>query len=202
MVTFPKAVTDILSDFFDIQFTFPDRIPKQIFTASLECKTAFLQALFDDDGSMTVQLVVGIHNVNIMRETKLLLNSVDIKTSNVRVHHYTHKKYIHKKDKVTLGIPTKEYLKFKNLIGFSHPQKSRNLEFAIQTRNREQRTRDPNYIEDRILKILEFKPSKTMQFANELLFTINGIMPHLNRMLNEDLIIKRGFKNEIIWDIA
>ena len=84
----------------------------------------------------------------------------------------------------------------------SHPQKSRNLEFAIQTRNREQRTRDPNYIEDRILKILEFKPSKTMQFANELLFTINGIMPHLNRMLNEDLIIKRGFKNEIIWDIA
>lgn len=202
IITFPKAVTDILSNFFDIQFTFPNRIPKRIFAASLECKTSFLQALFDDDGSMTAQLVVGIHNANIMKEIRLLLNYIGIKTSHVRVHHYTQKKYLHKKDKVTLNIPTKEYSKFKSLIGFSHPQKSRNLELAIQTRNRKQRTRDPNYIEDRILRVLEFKPSKTMELANELLYTINGVRPHLDRMLEEGLIIKSGYKNEVVWDIA
>lgn len=202
MVTFPKALADILSKSFDIQFTFPNRIPKQIFHAPLECKTAFLQALFDDDGTMTSQLTVGIHNLNIMQEIKLLLNSVGLETSHVMVHRYTRKEYLHKKDKVTLSIPKSEYIKFKDLIGFSHPLKSKKLEFALQTRNRKQRTRDPNYIEDRILKILEFKPSKTMELANELLFTMNGITPHLNRMLKEDLIIKRGFKNELIWDIA
>ena len=202
IVTFPKAITDILSNFFDIQFTFPNRIPKKIFTASLECKTAFLQALFDDEGSMTSKLIVGIHNYNIMKEIKLLLNSIGIKTGNVMVHHYTTEGYMHKKDKVTLSIPTKEYVKFKNLIGFLHPQKSKKLESAIQTRNRKQRTRDPNYIQDRVLKILEFKPSKTMEIANELLLTINGLRPHLDRMLEERLIIRTGFKNEIIWDIA
>ncbi len=202
IVTFPKAITDILSNFFDIQFTFPNRIPKKIFTASLECKAAFLQALFDDEGTMTSKIIVGIHNVDIMKEIKLLLNSIGLKTSNVMIYHYTTEGYTHKKDKVTLSIPTKEYVKFKNLIGFSHPQKSRNLEIAIQTRNRKQRTRDPNYIEDRILRILELKPSKTMELANELLFTENGIRPHLNRMLKANQITRRGFKNELIWDIA
>jgi len=151
---------------------------------------------------MTAQLTVGIHNLNIMKEIKLLLNSIGLETSHVMVHQYTHKEYLHKKDKVTLSIPKREYVKFKILIGFFHPQKSRNLEIAIQTRNRKQRTRDPNYIEDRILRILEFKPSKTMELANELLFTINGIMPHLNRMLEGGLIIKKGYKNEIMWDIT
>lgn len=76
------------------------------------------------------------------------------------------------------------------------------MEFAIRTQNRQQRTRDPNYIEEEILNILEYKPSPTMELANELMFTINGIMPHLNRMLEEGLIVKRGHSNEIIWDIA
>ena len=200
-VNFSKAITDILSHFFDILFTFPNRIPKQIFNSSLECKTAFLQALFDDDGTMTSQLVVGIHNLNIMREIKSLIDSVGIKTNNLVIHHYTRKEYIHKKDKVTLSIPTKEYKKFRDLIGFSHPQKSKNLEVAIKRKDRRQRTRDSKYIEKRILVILRDKPSKTIELANGLLFTWNGIMPHLDMLLKKGLIEKKGYKNEIIWNI-
>jgi hypothetical protein len=36
------------------------------------------------------------------------------------------------------------------------------------------------------------------------MFTMNGLRPHLDRMLEEGLIIKikRGYKNKVIWDIA
>ena len=196
-VNFPKAITDILSHCFNIAFTHPNKLPSQIFTASLECKKAFLQALFDDEGTISTNLIVGIHNISIMEEIKALINSIGIETGNLMIHPYPYKK-----DKITLRIPTKEYIKFKDLIGFSHPQKAANLEIAIQRKNREQRTRDMNYIEERILRILELKPSKTMELANELLFTINGINPHLKRMLNDGLITKRGYKNEFIWDIV
>lgn len=201
LINFSKALTDILSDFFNIQFTFPNRIPKLIFNSPLKCKTAFLQSLFDDDGTMTAQLVVGIHNLNIMKEIRLLIKSTGINTNNLVVHRYTSQEYIHKKDKVTLGIPTKEYEKFRDLIGFAHPEKSRKLDIAIRTRHRKQRTRDPNYVQKRILGILQNKPSKTMELANRLLFTRTGIMPHLDLLLKKGLIEKKGFKNEAIWHI-
>ena len=200
-LNFSKAITDTLSYYFNIQFTFPNRIPKQIFNSSLDCKTAFLRALFDDDGTMTAHLVVGIHNLDIMKEINLLINSIGIDANPLLVHRYTDKKYIHKKDKITLTIPPREYKKFRDLIGFSHPEKSRKLEIAIKTKNRKQRTRDPNYIQKRILEILQNKPSKTMKLANELLFTWNGIIPHLDILLKKGLIEKKGFKNETIWHI-
>ena len=65
-----------------------------------------------------------------------------------------------------------------------------------------QRTRDPNYIAQEILKIIEVKPSRTMELANILLLTNQGLTPHLNRMLEEGLIVKRGYKNKVIWDVA
>ena len=201
LVNFSKALTDILSDFFDIHFTFPNRIPKLVFNSPLKCKTAFLQSLFDDDGTMTAQLIVGIHNLNIMEEIKSLINSVGVNTNEVLVHRYTSPEYIHKKDKVTLTVPPREYENFRDLIGFAHPEKSKKLDIAIKVRYRKQRTRDPNYIQKRILKILQNKPSKTMELANGLLFTRTGIMPHLELLLKKELIEKKGFKNESIWHI-
>ena len=51
------------------------------------------------------------------------------------------------------------------------------------------------------MKILN-KPSKTMELANKLLFTMNGLRPHLDRMLQQDKIIKRGYTNEFVWHIS
>jgi len=194
---FPKVITDILAYLFDVQFTYPNRIPKLVFTADDKLKKVFLQALFDDEGSMTAQLVLTIHNVNIMEEIKSLISSLGIKTSKVMVHHYEYKR-----NKVYFQIPKSEYKRFQQEIGFSHPEKARKLKLAIRTQNRRQRTRNPDYIEQEILKLLDIKPSPTIELANELMFTINGIMPHLDRMLEEGLIVKKGYRNKVIWDIA
>ncbi len=195
-VNFPKAITDILLPAFDVQFTYPDRLPKTIFAASFECQRAFLQALFDDEGTISTNLAVGIHNLNIMNEIKQLINLLGIKTGPVMIHPYQHKM-----DKVTLNIPKFEYVKFKERIGFSHPEKAKKLDLAIQTRNREQRTRDPNFIEQEILKLLQPGPLRTLDLANTLQFTITGITPHLNRMLMNGRIIKQGYRNRSIWTL-
>ncbi|MBS3105589.1 hypothetical protein J4234_04995 [Candidatus Woesearchaeota archaeon] len=197
LVFFPKVVTDLLASLFDIQFTYPNRIPKLIFTASEDLKKNFLQALFDDEGTISAQLALTIHNVRIMEEIKSLIISLGINVSKVMVYYYSHKT-----NKVYFQISKKDYELFQKKIGFSHPEKAKKLELAIRTQNREQRTRNPNYIEQEIIKILEMKPSPTMELANKLMLTIMGIKPHLDRMLEEGLIIKRGYKNKVIWDIA
>ena len=197
LVFFPKIVTDVLAYLFDIQFTYPNRIPKLLFSAKEEYKKVFLQALFDDEGTISVHLALTIHNTNIMGEIKSLINSLGIETSKVMVQYISYKT-----NKVHFQIPKKDYVLFQEKIGFVHPEKSEKLELAIRIRNRLQRTRNPNYIEQEILNILEYKPTSTIELANELMFTIHGVMPHLNKLLEEDLIVKRGYKNKSIWDIA
>lgn len=197
VVYFPKVITDILAHLFDIQFTYPNRLPRPIFVAKREFKNIFLQALFDDEGTISTQLALTIHNVSIMEEIKFLINSLGIKTSEIRVHYYSHKT-----DKVYFEVVRNSYELFQQQIGFAHPEKAKKLELAIMTQNRQQRTRDPAYIEQEILKILEIKPSPTIELANELLFTINGVMPHLDKMLEERTVVKKGYRNKTIWDIA
>jgi hypothetical protein len=197
LVFFPKVVTDILSSLFDIRFTYPNRLPKFIFSAKMECKKAFLQALFDDEGTMSSQLTIGIHNRRIMKETKTLINSLGITTGKIMIHPIKGLT-----DKVTLSIPKTQYKLYQERIGFHHPDKARKLEMAIQTRNRKQRTRDPILIEQEILKLLDSKPLSTLDISNELLFTRNGVEPHLLRMFNEGILVKKGYKNRILWDTA
>ena len=193
-VRFPKVITDIASKAFDVRFTYPDRLPKTIFTAPFECQSAFLQALFDDEGTISTNLAIGIHNLNIMNEIKQLINLLGIKTGPVMIHPYQHKM-----DKVTLRVPKSEYVKFKERIGFSHPEKVRKLDLAIQTMNRVQRTRDPSFIEQEILELLQLGSLRTLDLANTLQFTITGIIPHLNRMLANGQIIKQGYRNRFVW---
>ncbi|MBI2136742.1 hypothetical protein HYU06_06750 [Candidatus Woesearchaeota archaeon] len=196
-INFTKTVTDILSHLFNVRFTYPNRLPELIFTADRKFKQVFLQALFDDEGTISANLVVTIHNLNIMNGIKSLLTSLNIKTGKVQVH-----KIPNKTDKVSLSVLSRDYELFQKEIGFAHPEKARKLELAIRTRHRKQRTRDPNDIENAIFNILEIKPSPTIDLANELLFTLNGIKPHLQRMHAEGLLVRKGYKNKIIWEIV
>ena len=118
-------------------------------------------------------MALTIHNTNIMGEIKSLINSLGIETSKVMVQYISYKT-----NKVHFQIPKKDYVLFQEKIGFVHPEKSEKLELAIRIRNRLQRTRNPNYIEQEILNILEYKPTSTIELANELMFTIHGIMRH------------------------
>ena len=197
IVCFPKTVSDILAHLFDVQFTHPNRVPESIFSASSKCRSSFLRAIFDDEGSISVGLTVTIHNYVIMRQIKRLLTMFDIKSSKVMIHIN-----IEQTDKIYLQVLRKSFESFRKHIGFNHPEKAAKLNFAIKTKGRKTRTRHPLYFEQRILEILETSPSHTIDIANELLLTYTGLMPHLERMLDEGLLVKRGYSNRVLWDLA
>ena len=54
----------------------------------------------------------------------------------------------------------RSYEKFKKEINFSHPNKSKKLDSALRTQKRQQRTRDPMFIEEKILQLLEWENTK------------------------------------------
>lgn len=199
-VNFPKVVTRILSRILDVQFTHPNRIPNQVFNSLEECKVAFLQALFDDEGTISTTLSIRIHNINILTGLKKLLYQLNISTGRISSYTYYSKKG--KRISSSFNVKKKDYQRFQEKVNFMHPEKAEKLKSALITKLRKVRTRSPIQIQEQIINILEMKPSKTLELANELSFTINGIIPHLKNLLKENQIIKRGYKNQTIWDLA
>ncbi len=196
IICFPKVITDILSHILDVKFTEPDRIPKQIFSASEECKGAFLQALFDDEGTVSTALGFGMSNSSIVNEIKELVESLGIKTSNISLI-----KNRNWKDHFTFTIKRDSLTEFKEKIGFIHPKKIINLGFSINTKNRTQRTRDINEIESLVITNLNNGSRSTLEIANNLQLTLGHTLKILKNMEGENKIICSGFKNKRIWSL-
>jgi len=129
-VHFSKAVTDIISCIFDIQFTYPDRIPQQIFFTTENFQSEFLKALFDDEGSVTHSVVIGIHNENLLNQLKNLLLRFNINTTKITKTPYMTKKGT--KHKMTFQIRKKDLILFQNKIGFDHPEKANKLKLYTE----------------------------------------------------------------------
>lgn len=198
-VNFPKVITRILGFTLDIPFTHPERLPQQIFETDKECKKAFLQAIYDDEGCISTSLSIGMNNKLLLNQIKQLIEEFDIKTNKVTMAPYFTKKG--KKNMYRFQISPKTYVGFKNEINFMHPKKVINLNFAIATRERGLRTRPQEYIEEKIIEIISIQPSAALKLAHNLQFTISGIMPHLKKLYNEKIIVPKYQKNEIIWDL-
>jgi len=196
IISFPKVITDILSYLLDVKFSNPDRIPKQIFNASDECKSSFLQALFDDEGYISTTLAISMANKNLVEEIKGLVESLSLETNLISI-----KKHEHLRDNFTFAIKSSNFIKFREKIGFSHPNKIKNLNFAINTRNRKQRTRDFDELEKLILKNLSNQSISTLEIANNLQLTLGHTLKILKLMEEQNKIIRSGFKNKIIWDL-
>ena len=197
IVCFPKVITDILSYVLDVKFTYPDRIPKQIFNASKECKVAFLQALFDDEGTISTNLAISMANKNLIEEIKRLTESLGVETNAISI-----KKYETQKDNFTFSIKRDNLLKFKEKIGFSHPDKIKNLDPAINTKNRKERTRDIGMLYKLVLENLKKRRMATLEIANNLQLTLGHTLKILKNMEEDNKVLRSGFKNKIIWSLA
>ena len=194
-VNFTKTLTHILKHILDIKFTHPDKLPKSIFNAPEECKRAFLQALFDDEGTVSTCLGIGMKEKRLIQEIKLLCNSLEIETLNI----------IPKENVLyTLNIKSTSVLKFRKKIGFSHPDKYHKLEIRkkIIERNKYRRTRPLEWTRNKIIRLLKENPMCTMDLCEYLLLTVTGLYRHLNYLEEKGFIRRTGFSNKIIWKIA
>ncbi len=194
IVCFPKVITDILSYILDIRFSYPDRIPKDIFYASEECKSSFLRALFDDEGTISTNLAISMNNFNLVNEIKSLVNNLGIETSRIII-----KKNKLGRDNYYFSVKLNSFEIFRDKIGFSHPRKKNNLDAAINRRYRKQRTRSIESIDKDVIDILRKRQMRTLELANELQFTLNHMLFHLKRLEKRNFVRRDGYKNKIVW---
>ena len=176
-VNFTKTVTHILKHILDIRFTHPDKLPYSIFTASEECKKALLQAIFDDEGTVSTSLAIGMKEKRLIQEIKRLCKSINIETSKI-----TFSKDDRYMGNYTLSVKSKSILEFLKKIDFSHPEKHKKLKIRIKIveRNKNQRTRPLEWTRNKILKLLKENPMDTMDLCKHLLLTVGVIYHHLN----------------------
>jgi len=194
-VMFPKTISDILRHIFKIEFIRPSKLPKEIFLSSNKCKGTFLQALFDDEGTISTNLALSMRNYNLVKEIRDLIEILGIKTNGI---------YKKEEQDYTIQIKSTYFKIFKTKIGFIHPKKTKNLDFALKIieRNKIQRTRPLIETRTNILKILEKKPLTTLELCHKLLFTINGLYFHLRVLEKEGKIGRNSYKNKVIWSLA
>jgi len=191
---FPKPISDILRHIFKIEFIRPTKLPKEIFSASDKCKGAFLQALFDDEGCISSNIVIAMNNFNLVNSIKNLTESLDIKTSKI-TKRKDHKFYY------SFSVSEKDIISFKEKIGVIHPKKIKRLNYKlkIKERNNITRTRPLNWTRSRILSLLKRGSMTTTEMSNKLLLTFPGIYHHLNYLKNSKKIIDYGYKNKKEW---
>ncbi len=194
VVYFPKVITDILSYILNVKFSYPDRIPSQIFQSSEDCKFAFLQALFDDEGTMSTNLAISMSNFNIIEEIKNLTESVGVATGKI-----SKKENNPYPTNFSLSIKRKCLKEFDKKISFAHPKKLMNLNASITSKSRKQRTRQIEDIDNQILNFLNNSKKTTLEVANEIKLTLGYTLRLLKRLEVQNKISRSGFKNRIFW---
>ncbi len=194
VVYFPKIITDVLADILEIKFSYPDKVPSQIFQSSEDCQFAFLQALFDDEGTISTNLAVSMSNLNIIKEIQRLTESVGIQTNKI-----SKKENNPYSTNFSFSIRRKYLNEFDKKISFAHPKKLMNLKAAIHSKSRPQRTRQIEKINNQILGFLNNHQKTTLDVANEVKFTLGYTLQILKRLEHQDKVFRAGYKNRILW---
>ncbi len=193
-VNFTKTATHILEHILNIKFTHPNKLPIIIFSAEEECKRAFLQALFDDEGTISTCLGIGMKEKRLIQEIKLLCSSLGIETLKITSTKNTQHAF---------NIKSTSILKYRKEIGFSHPEKYHKLEIRkrIIERIKHQRTRPLEWTRNELLKLLKEKQMSTIKLSSKLLLTMHGLYPHLSYLEKNGSVQRTGYTNKIIWKL-
>jgi hypothetical protein len=196
IITFPKAITKVLAHCLEVSLDTKENLPRNIFAASKNCKAALLRALFDDEGTCSANLAIKMNGEQLIRNIRMLTESLDITCGKITIvpNQSGIRGY-------SFRILNKDFEKFANLIGFSHPKKAENLKAAIRRRYRTQRCREPKEIESLVLNFLEQnQKARTIVLANLLDLTLGHMLVHLKRMQKEGKIKNSTEENKyFIW---
>lgn len=126
----PTTIGGILFNLFSMYNCKLRRVPKFIFSLENHKKYAFLQAVFDDEGSISVEkrgIILSVHNKKLLNDFKNILQDVGINSAPIR--------FIEPKNRSSMyrfGVYGKEnIIKFNKLIGSSHSIKSKKLKLLV-----------------------------------------------------------------------
>jgi len=129
-IIFPRVIGKIIKHIFDMDFRCrKTRIPEIIFSSTKEEKSAFIRALFDDDGSIRMsrnEITLYSANYYLLKDVQKLLSDLNIK-SNVR-------QMSKKREYYVLYVIADSVFAFSKIIGFEHKEKKVKLERLVAKR--------------------------------------------------------------------
>lgn len=195
-IIFPKTITYILEHIFKIKFTNPNKIPQKVFNSQLEHKKEFLKAIYDDEGTVSPHLTINMKCLNVVKEIKKLLTSLNIQSSKIV-------RKTNPNETWSFSVFKKEYKKFHKIVGFYHPSKVNNLINIIKIQKKKYRydTNFKLYIYKKIIRLLKKKDYTTLKMSHILLLNYYTTLRRLTYLANKNLIKKKGNKNRYLWSL-
>lgn len=200
-INLPAFIGKLLCQKFKIN---DDRVPTQIINSSAEIKSAYLQAVFDDEGSIHNghgQIRIKMKPKSYIEDIHKLVNEFDIETSKVIKEHDKR----NGRDYYYFLISGMYNIKkFHDKIGFFHPKKNKTILNHIQNIKTE------NYgykARNLVLDVLKKNGSLT---AKQIAVILNRdkriVHQHLTNLKKQNLVdytkIKRKFVYEYLWETA
>lgn len=173
-------------------------VPQWIKTGSSKIKRAFLQSLFDDEGSVIVKkreiTLCFVKNVklqknldNFLSEIKLLLNELDINGVTVTKGMPYSGKNGNTIPKILRVCGVTNFIKFKENVDFVHPRKKKLLDAMIENTKIIKMNR--NERNEMIINILKNNPMlNAHQIAKMTGMSHKGTLNKLNELESESLI--------------
>jgi len=200
-VNLPAFIGKLLYYKFDL---FKDRVPFQIMNSSEKFKSAYLQAVFDDEGSIHKthgQIKIKMKPKSYIEDVQKLVQEFGIKTSQVIKEH---DKRNGREYYFFLISGMYNFRKFHDKIGFFHPKKKKRLIEHLKNIKTE------NYgykAKELVLNVLkESGPLTAKQIAEKLNRDKRVIQQHLNNLKKLGLVnyikLKRKFVYEYLWKIT
>ncbi|MCH8003453.1 MAG: hypothetical protein IH934_02380 [Nanoarchaeota archaeon] len=182
---------------------YEDRISSQIIHSSRDVKAAYLQAAFDDEGTIHKthgQIRIKMKPKSYIKDVQKLIQGFDIETSKV-IEEYDKRngrKYYYF---LISGMYNSK--KFHDEIGFFHPKKKKRLIKHLRNIKTENYGYKAKNIVFDILK--KHKSSTTKQIAKLLKRDKRVIHQHLTNLKKKNLVsftkLKRKFVYEYLWKV-
>ena len=194
IVVFQKAITDFLASIFNISFDNKDHIPLLVFSAPDNCKRAFLRALFDDEGCVSVAVGIRITGKQMAMDIARLFEIFSIHTAiyeTIRPQ---------KKPIYTINILGKSIELFSKIINSNHPKKKDKLQLRIKRLHRTSRYRPKKVINNKILELLrKHQQAKTIDIANYIQLSLSHCLSYLNKLEKDGKIKYKIEKGKKRW---
>lgn len=172
-----------------------------------ENKIVFIQAAFDDEGSVNLsglRLSMSSIDKRLLEIIQELLKTFGI-ISRVRFKEHYRTKAGKEKDTWSLEISGfKNFIKFNKLFRLQHSEKIKKLEKLIKTYKGKATRRLRNELRPQILKVLNKKPASIYEISDILNVQFQSIRHHIFQLSSKGLIFpvnrkKKGNRNVIIW---
>ena len=126
IIKFPRIISHILEHIFNIDIVRPNRLPKILFDAPLDCRISAIRTIFDDEESVSIRskykrysLSITSSSENFMNNIKSLLDSIQIISG--KIIKYKSKRF----SSYQMNVLSTSHKRFLNTIGFTHPKKTK-----------------------------------------------------------------------------